>query len=344
MKNNKKIILIITGIVLVLILVAASVLASRIWDPLWNPFRPSPEKALQEASLIISNAKSYYAQAKFGLVANQENQGAIDISLNFDGNNQIGDDKKQNTDMNFILSISTSGIEASVAGKTISMADDFFLRLDTIPSFPIETILASMGIDTSKIKSQWIRINQKNLESMGIIQGNQVSEQKQIKFSELFANLLQNKNIYIVKQEFKDENVIGKPAYHYLISINKDELAKMINEGLKAAAASQNNGIGGISFDASSALNKIGDLDFEIWIGKFNYEIYKVKTEKNIDASEFQKGASGNLKLYAEISFSDFNKEFKIEAPKYYKEIQDVLPVSAIKSLTGSQTKTGVKK
>ena len=146
-----------------------------------------------------------------------------------------------------------------------------------------------------------------------------------------------------IKKKLPDEKINGINNYHYLISLDKTELREIIPEMLKI---SRGNNLGleylpepekeRILEEASDNINefldKIGDIDFEVWVGKRDKLLYRLKAEKEIDISKFREEKSlsqkleGNINIKLESNLSDFNKEMNIEAPKEFKLIDEVIP------------------
>ena len=75
---------------------------------------------------------------------------------------------------------------------------------------------------------------------------------------------------------------------------------------------------------------KIGGIDFEVWIDRDN-NLQKIKFEKEIDLGlieEIQDPDLRNTKMKIAFDgrFSEFNQKLKIEPPKEFKSIEEILP------------------
>ena len=146
-----------------------------------------------------------------------------------------------------------------------------------------------------------------------------------------------------IEEKLPDKKINGINNYHYLISLDKTELKKIIPEIVKISMES-NLGFKDLSEsekektleETSNNINeffdKIGDINFEVWVGKKDKLLYRLKTEKEIDISKFYDEESlgqelrGNINIKLELNLSDFNKEIRIEAPKEFKSINEVFP------------------
>jgi len=73
-KSPKKIIIPILVLVFLLLAGATIVLASRIWDPLWNPFRPKPEKVIERMFQKVWQVKTFQDKSDISLICNSKNK------------------------------------------------------------------------------------------------------------------------------------------------------------------------------------------------------------------------------------------------------------------------------
>lgn len=64
-------------------------LATRVWDPLWNPFRPNPEKVLAKTASQMKELKTYHNKTVF--VADFKNKEGFKIEGDFSGDSDNAD-------------------------------------------------------------------------------------------------------------------------------------------------------------------------------------------------------------------------------------------------------------
>ncbi|MBU3942487.1 hypothetical protein KKA24_00725 [Patescibacteria group bacterium] len=110
--NSKKgktfIIKIIAGVVGLVLISGGAVLASRAWDPVWNPFRPSPEKVL---SKMINNdsAKNLHINSNISFV--KKGSESVGISMTSSEDLDSNDEKNIKSKGSFDMVIESEGIQ-----------------------------------------------------------------------------------------------------------------------------------------------------------------------------------------------------------------------------------------
>ena len=103
-ENKKAAILVI--VVLLIIGGIIGVLAARIWDPLWNPFRPSPELVLAQATGNMFGLKSYHAETTVKLnVTNLDTKETLKTILQISSDTDRFDEKKPKSHSVFTVNI-----------------------------------------------------------------------------------------------------------------------------------------------------------------------------------------------------------------------------------------------
>lgn len=311
-KHKKPIIKIIIGIILIGFLGTGISLAARIWDPLWNPFRPSPENVINKMTSKIGQLKNVHSEVKLDVEIKEEDSTAEGIKIFMGFNSDLDNIEPENIKSagNFDIVLSLDGMQISLAGENRIIGQDFYFKLTTVPSIPI---FQMMGIDFSKLKNQWIK------------SGEEINQDKEI--TGRFEALFKDKNFYIVKEELPDEEINKVKTHHYLISLNEEEIKKTLPELLdillpagQLTEINRENLVSGFS----EFLEKIGEISAEIWIGKKDFYLYKIKAEKEIDLSDFDAANKNKVDLKVEINFSKFNQPVKIEAPENFKKLEEI--------------------
>ena len=67
-KKSKILWIIIGGIILVVVGGILGALATRVWDPLWNPFRPEPTEVIEKMTLEMEKLKTLHSRTKLEII------------------------------------------------------------------------------------------------------------------------------------------------------------------------------------------------------------------------------------------------------------------------------------
>lgn len=146
------------------------ILAARIWDPLWNPFRPRPEKVLERMVLKMKETKTLESEANLFLEVVNEGVFSIEVKGHQKEDKREPENPKSETsfEISFIGRPQTRQGEPSfglggkifLAGETRSLNKKSFLKLTAIPS---ATELGMMGINLLSLKNQWIKVDNESI-------------------------------------------------------------------------------------------------------------------------------------------------------------------------------------
>jgi hypothetical protein len=341
-KPKRKILKIILGLVVIGIFGFFIALYTRAFDPLWNPFRPEPEKVIEEMSKKMTEVKTLHSETKFDFLTKEDAKETFKMTMEFWSDSDTTEKENQKSAGSFSITLAIEGMQFLLAGENKTIGKDSYLKLTTLPASPfLEAYSRQIGIDLSQLKNQWIKIDEESiknlLKSLGMeAEMEKETETKQKEMVAKFQEILKNRKFYLVKKEFPDEEIGNQKVYHYLVTLNKEEIKKIIPEFLKAmidmgffpqppteAEWQEFEREFPKKFDEFFA--KIGDIEGEIWISKKDLYLYKVKGEKEIDLQKFEKGTKGKIMAKLDINFSNFNQPIKIEAPKEYKSLEEIL-------------------
>ena len=95
---------IIIGAFLVLILGTGAALATGIWDPIWNPFRPEAEKVITKMAEKMRDVKTSHLQMDFGISI--KNETAADIVMKMEADSDKNDSNNLKSAGNISLNLS----------------------------------------------------------------------------------------------------------------------------------------------------------------------------------------------------------------------------------------------
>ena len=322
---------IIAGAVVVLILAGGVVLGTRFWDPLWNPFRPSPEKVMAKMAEKAKEIKTLNSNILAEI--NIKNSSVFGATINLIGSADNTDPQNLKSEGTINLSAAAEGVQFSGGLEAKQINGVSYIKLTNLPATPmLQPILMLMGIDLEQTKNQWIKIDKDSIKKLSgttteeLEQPQETANQESPPILKKIEELVQNKKFYSVKEEMPDESIKGTDVYHYVVVLNKKELKGLLQELLPTFGTEQ-----GVSFeqekfekDFDEFAEKIGELDAELWIGKKDYYLYRLQIEKDIDLANFNPSAQGQVSLKIDTAFSNFNKSLSIEAPANAKGLEEI--------------------
>ncbi len=334
------IIKIVIGIVILGVVGAGACLGVRVWDPLWNPFRPSPEKVIGEMSTNMEEVKTLHSKVEINITS----KGGVSeskFSINFEGDSDATDFENLKSAGLFDITAAVNGMQFSSAMESKIISDITYLKLNTlvVPS-DLEPLLLMFGINLNGIKGQWIKINKEAMENLTgeTYVPQEMSKGEQEKMIKRLQELFAERKIYYIEKEMPDEKVNGKEAYHYLLALDKEEIKKITPELFEIIKESSGQSLGwgsGTTFIAgifSELLDKLGDVTVEMWIGKKDKLLYKIEGEKEIDLSKFDEKDKGVVNIKITFNFSNFNQPVEIKAPETFKSLEEILVIPQILS------------
>jgi len=335
---------IIIGVILFFALGFFTALATRLWDPLWNPFRPKPEKVIEKMTEKMSKAKTVHNETIFGF--NVKNGVNFDLKGKFTGD--VDETFSDNLKIYFTtnMEFSMEGISFSVGLESKQIGNTYYLRLVTVPAGPmVEQFLSLLDINLQDLKNQWIKIDNKSFEELlgeekykeFLEKQNQEREEQKI-MTEKINKIMENRKFYTIKKELPDEKISKTNVYHYLVALDNEETKKVILEIIDEI--SKNDFFKDQIFDEGenkefnkeeivNDLNeffaKAGEFSADLWIGKKDYYLYRIKGEKTLDLNKFIANRKGQISFGININFSNFDKPVEIKAPEQYKDLGEIL-------------------
>lgn len=326
-KSGIGILIKIVILVVVLSLIGVGlVLATRIWDPIWSPFRPNPDKIIDEMMVKSKELKSLHSDGKINIILPKpENKR---IAIIFSGDSELSSDILNSKSLfDFDLSIKETNPQddVSLKIKTIIIGQENYFNFVDINAESLLPMLSMFNIDINKIKGNWIQSPAAD------------NQQYNSELYEKIKNMVQESKIYAVKEQLPDETIGGQKVYHYLVAIDNEKLIKLIgdiiDESIKQTSQTEQGGEFSLSFVSGAAkgvvselLNKIGEIDFDLFIGKKDKMIYKCEITKSIDLSKLNSKISGKISFDADINNSNFNQIVGIQAPQEFKKFEEIFP------------------
>jgi hypothetical protein len=316
---------------------AAVVLYTQTWDPLWNPFRPDPEEIIEKTIARTKELNSFILDSSFKIEAREENASLSgQVKTEYDRT----DPESAGTDSKFDMVFSMEGMQFFLGGRARTIEESLYVKIDTFPAFPfLESYFEMLGINLSRIKGQWINFGFESYKSQleGIIKSRRTplvgenfegtAEEKE-KIQEDFAKALLETfgegKLYSVKKEYSDEKVEGKANYHYLVALDreflKQSLAQIAEDYFKSAGYKEPESyLKEFQLSWDKYFDEMGDIEFEVWIGKKDNLICKIKGEKEIES----KAAVFNVSL--SLEFSNFDRPLEILPPLESQKLEEII-------------------
>lgn len=358
----------IVGVLLISTVGATLALYTRAWDPLWNPFRPEPEKIIQEMTQRMKQVKTIHTETKINTEIKNDH-GSAEISIASNGDVDTSDTKNPKSAGDFSFGFSTKSpgsygpneINFSLGGEAKALGNIFYFRINTLPALIVDSLRNETGIDLNEtFTNKWIKIDSESItQSLEDLFKNyyfggnlppefenlfQQQIETQNELQKKFGKIIEGKKFFIVKKELLDTEISGIESYHYLMNLDKKELKSlipefailyvdMIKEMMPPDYPLTDEDIYQAKKEITESLNKafdeffakVGDIDGEVWIGKKDYLLYKVKMDKLIDLSKINTYSEGTITLGVDINFSNFDKPVIIEEPKEYKTLEEII-------------------
>ncbi len=322
------------------------VLYARVWDPLWNPFRPEPTKVIDEMTVRMGKLKVLHSEGKIDFHAKD-----VEKPISFSVNSKVDEDRRdpQNPKAQMISEIlikpKEGEISIGIENKTIGKTSYYRLTKLTFPKKEIPPeIEKTIDLAIKMIKDKWFKIDQESivrgLRKIGGMVGEEpppeIEEQFgklseiQEKFQKKMEELLKGRKFFLPKKELPDEKIGREKLYHYVVSLNKEEVKKVILEMNKAMSeimgeAIEEEKIKEFQKELDEFFEKISEIEAEIWIGKKDFYLYKIKGEKEIDLQKIEPKEKGRMIIKMEIDFSGFDQLIEIKAPEEFISIEEII-------------------
>jgi hypothetical protein len=253
------------------------------------------------------------------------------------------ENQKIKTDFN--INLSEGKEEYSLSGKDILIGKNNFIKFE---NFPLLDFLTKIGFYPNEIKDRWLKFDfettkelletiEKEIEIEGLVENLERTKIIREETGKKLKDLLAGKEFYFVKKELPDEKIDGKKAYHYILVLNRKEIKKIlpdfmkiyswaifniIPENFQPSPQDKERIVADLTEKIDQILEKIGETEFEIWIGKKDFLIYKIELKKEIGLTELDGGGSLSIKL--NINFSNFNEKVNVIQPAEFSTIKEV--------------------
>lgn len=313
----------IVGAIVGVVALSLFLLSSGVVNPSWNPFKQPPSgEVLESAIYNLSKVEKMKISALVDLSVEtpQKITGVLDLNQAIDYSNK--EQKKNSTDFN--LSVGIEGMELSIDAQMIGIDKNLYLKINSLPPY------LPLGVDVEVLKNQWLLVDPAKLGLFGSVASTspEVATSQDIEFLNDLKALIVGKKIFKLKRSLGKEAIDNQETAHYTAEIDKQTAKELLpqifvvinkqlpNSGDNAYQQELQNSLNQFKENFDEVWKALGGLDFEVWIDEVNQILKKVKFVKEIQKN----------KIIIEIAFTDFGRDFAIDAPLDFKPIEDVLP------------------
>ncbi len=301
---------IVGGIIFGGILATGTVLAARVWDPMWNPFRPEPERVITKMSVKMGELKTWHNDFNLELETDNKYGPQTDVTTNISIDNDVADPRKLKLagSYNTIYSLNGTQLSSGIEFMVFSENNSIYMKLTAIPRYPINDI----GLEKiwKQLKDQWILFDKESLK------GWQQEELKSAEDQEKPEKLkipIADKELYTIKKELPDEKINETNVYHYEVILNKERLKKIILEvfqsffeafgGQVSLFVPGSAELEGFEQNIDKFFEKAGEIPAEVLIVKKDNFLYQFKVEKSFNLDKNNELADA-LSVKLDINFS----------------------------------------
>jgi len=302
-------------------------LAKRIIDPMWNPFRPKPEAVLNQVFFNLQKLKSLETESEISAVLLPKENLKINIKQRQRQDFTKGETPISETDFEIYFETKDPLLEGKhfLAGKVKRVGKEIFVSFENFPEIE--------GINFEELKGKWIKIEPdfltKLVKEIGIQLPSSAPQTENLStFSQQIPGKEQLKYLRIVKvkKQLKDEKIEKKPFYHYSLEVEKENISQVFS-----LLGNFSSPFPLISFlylplpsISPSFLEAMKNFEGEIWVDKKEILPKKVTWQTKINIEKIG-GFGGTLEVKIQKNYLSFNKEFEIQLPQEYQQLVEFL-------------------
>ena len=315
--------------------------------PFSNLFGANPQTVIKNMMANMQNVKTEHSNMLLEINATDNkkvSQGKL--SLNINGDSDVTDVKNPKGNFALTVNVTMPGTTSPVAAADLSVTTISGVEYLKLNNLTIPEEFSFPGLDISGIQGKWLKIDQASVNTLSKESGAEITipQQNNAELTKKIQDLFVSENLLSNVKQLSDQTINGQNTYRYSITINNAKIKDLLNKVIDLQQQTQTpstseNGQSAISYGilAKSFINpyieKLGDLNMEISIGKKDYMLYGVKIEKSVDMSQLigntGEGSGGVaapiISIKFDITNSNFNKPVAIQAPADSQKFEDVL-------------------
>ena len=320
---------IIAGFLIVLVSFTV-VLATKIWDPSWNPFSPNPTKILKQALENMIEVETSHLKIVVDMDIEEGGEfSSVKFITDADLDTTDKDNPKIQMDFDMRIKVPDTEIEMIIGTEMRAMDNVIYFQVTSIP-FLFNMYLSQIGLDISQWQNKWYHLDPEELGvsmvGLGLSQDDKLALTNDLQ--ELYLEYYPAKPI----KRLAEGEIDGQATYHFLMALDKENLKQFIVKlplALEKYDTFQTKGFTEeekqeMFTDIDEFFEKTGGMEFEIFIGKTDKLIYLITWQDYLSAELFDEEESGGVDLDISIEFSDFNEPVEILTPEGSDSIIEV--------------------
>jgi len=345
-KSHTGLKLLIVLIIIIVLAAAGYFVAGQYINLPWNPFRPSPEIVISKMVVSMAGVKSSRVVTQGEVDATTSDKTPIGtLSFNINGESDMTSIAKPKANYTIGLSLMMQGVKAASVNMAIATTGGAsYIKINDIT---IPGAFSYPGLDISKIKGNWVKIDQASIDALKALSAAQngqtgisnISQADGVALVQKVQALFAAENLFSVEKQLSDEVVGGQDTYHYSVVITKDKIKDLSNkiialEAQEVSKLQSQNGTPGssnllaqnmVQAFVSTFADVIGDVNLEMWIGKKDYMLYQTKVDQVVDLSKAYPTANMQLEFKFGIMSSNFNQPITVAVPANSQKVEDII-------------------
>jgi hypothetical protein len=363
MKSKSHGILKVLIVLIILIVVGgAGYMVAGQYINLWNPFSQSPEQVISKMMSNMATVKSYHSvmNVDVGSIDSSKNTSQGKLTINTTSDTDSTDSANLKANGGVKISLVVPGFDSPIVSlnmDTTLIGTTSYLRLSNIVLPPEVTY---PGLSIPQLDGKWFQIDENTYKVLSQAESESITattsattitQADSLALAKKVQDLVASEKIFADAKKMNDEVVDGQNTYHYSVTIGKDKIKSLINKimdlGLQEAAKVETKDASNtmvqdiVKSVVGSAVDSIGDITTELWIGKNDYMLYQYKFDKSIDLNKVLGTATiFNIKVVG--NNSNFNTPVVITTPEGAQKIEEiVLPLLKVQKVNSKLTQIG---
>lgn len=270
----------------------------------------TPEKIIKKMMMNMADVET----ANMDLVAMLDGQfpqiseleggevGDSKVSIKLNGDFDL--ESEENAKYHLAAEISNQADDSSmtIAGELLSKEGVMYVKLAETPEIPM--------IDLDSLKGTWYQFDMNTLNPTEVKREESEMSRSQMR---KMKKLISKTEFFKVVKDHGSESVNGVMAYHYEVKVNQEELINFFREANKIVEGRDLSDIE--EQEMSANLQKLSDINGEVWIGEDDYLLYRTKLAGASETDE-----SGAVDYDITLNLKDFGKSVDINKPADVRE------------------------
>ncbi|GEM_PF-6894516 len=267
-----------------------------------------PEEAIERMVSNMNDVHSFAAEMNMDMELRDERE-EFDISLFMDMKTSTKRDKESfEGDIDIDAFVEGEQFDMGLAAKVVD--EKAYFKVTSLPQIVVDDI----GPMARGFENIWIGIDISEMEEE--MDDVDIDEEK---LREAVMSVFDDKDLYTATEVDESSDWV-----EYSVSFDEDVLIETLKDLVSVLAEIPETGIrsGDIDFDELRVVFDMmeEDLEVNLKIGKRDGYLYGVSFENSLH----EPGGDGVMHFSFDISMSDFNEDFEIEAPEEYQDLMEM--------------------